>query len=1008
MDIARASIKRKTAVLFICLLIAIIGTKAYFQIGKLEDPTFTIKTAVITVTYPGANAYEVEQETVSRIEEAVQAMGEIKHIRSRSTPGMALIYVDIQDKYTVNDLPQIWNILRQKVFDAQVNMPSGCTIMIDNDYGDVYGQYYAIISDGHSIKKLYDYADFLKKELVLVPQVARVKIIGEQEEGIYIEFSASRMATLGISPEAIFGVLNLQNTLYALGSTKFGNRYVRISPTSKITSVEDIGNLIIGGVGGKITKLREVATIRRDYIAPQSFKMKFNGRPAIGLGIATVPGGNVVTMGEAISKRLAELEEFRPIGIELSKIYMQSEQVNSSIRSFIINLLESLVVVIGVLLISMGLRSGIIIGITLLLTIAGTFAIMNQTGIFLQIVSLGALIIALGSLVDNPIVIAEGILVGLESGKSFEDSASNTVNNSIWAMLGGTFIAIMAFVPIGLSNNSTGEFCRSLFQVVGISMMLSWISALVIPPVLGKIMLKSVEHKKAPYDKPIFRAYSTFLEFCLRHRLTTVISVIMLFIGSLRLYTNLPQSFLPDSNTVYYTVDLWSPQGTSLETQEQITRKLADYLSAQPNVRNISEFIGNGSLRFILYYAPPEPNTAFSQIIVEVKDGKDTRPMLMKTQRYLDEKIPNVEGVCKLFVRGGGLTPKIEVRFYGNDPVVLRELAEQARQIGEDDYAHNFVRHDWREPVEVLSPHILQDQMQNLGFSRPLINQAVLLSTTGMTIGVFRDGNKSLPIKAVLVPEERNQLEILRSLPVWSSIANAAVPLGTVFSDIDVIFEDDILIKRDRKRIITVASETKLGENTAAMLERIRPKIEAIKLPSGYSLEWGGEKENIDEAMNGMAAMFTPTIIIMFTIMVFLFNDFRQPLIIFCTLPLILIGVAIGLWAMNMSVSFLATIGVLSLVGMLAKNSIILLDQINSDFEAGKDQYQAIVETSVSRLRPVTMSAFTTVLGMFPLVWDLLFGPMAVTIMAGLTVSTILTLIIIPVLIAIVYRVPSP
>lgn len=477
----------------------------------------------------------------------------------------------------------------------------------------------------------------------------------------------------------------------------------------------------------------------------------------------------------------------------------------------------------------------------------------------------------------------------------------------------------------------------------------------------------------------------------------------------LRLFEpDLQQSFLPDSNTVYYTVDLWSPQGTSLETQEQITRKLADYLSAEPNVKNISEFIGSGSLRFILYYAPPEPNTAFSQIIVEVKDGKDTRPMLMKTQRYLDEKMPNVEGVCKLFVRGGGLTPKIEVRFYGNDPVVLRELAEQARQIGEDDYAHNFVRHDWREPVEVLSPHILQDQMQNLGFSRPLINQAVLLSTTGMTIGVFRNGNKSLPIKAVLIPEERNQLEILRSLPVWSSITNTAVPLGTVFSDIDVIFEDDILIKRDRKRIITVASEVKIGENTAAMLERIRPKIEAIKLPIGYSLEWGSEKESIDEAMDGMAAMFAPTVIIIFTIMVFLFNDFRKPLIIFCTLPLILIGVAIGLWAMNMSVSFLATIGVLSLVGMLAKNSIILLDQINSDFEAGKDQYQAIVETSVSRLRPVTMSAFTTVLGMFPLVWDLLFGPMAVTIMAGLTVSTILTLIIIPVLIAIVYRVPSP
>ena len=487
----------------------------------------------------------------------------------------------------------------------------------------------------------------------------------------------------------------------------------------------------------------------------------------------------------------------------------------------------------------------------------------------------------------------------------------------------------------------------------------------------------------------------------------TVISVTILFIGSLWLYINLPQSFLPDSNTVYYTVDLWSPQGTSLETQEQITGKLTDYLSAQSDVKSVSEFIGSGSLRFMLTYAPPEPNTSFSQIIVEVKDGKSTWPMMMRTQKYLDEKMPTV-GVCKLFVRGGGLTPKIEVRFYGNDPVVLRKLAEQARQTCEDDYAHNFVRHDWREPVEVLRPHILQDQMQNIGFSQPIINQAILMSTTGLTIGVFRDGHKSLPIKAVLAHDERNQLENLRSLPVWTSVANATVPLGTIFSNIDVIFEDDILMRRDRKRIITIASEVKLGENTAAMLERIRPKIEAIKLPLGYSLEWGGEKKATDEAMDGMAVMFTPTIIIMFTIMVFLFNDFRQPLIIFCTLPLILIGVAIGLWTMNMSVSFLANIGVLSLVGMLAKNSIILLDQINSDFEAAEDHYQAIIETGVSRLRPVAMSAFTTVLGMFPLVWDSFFGTMAVTIMAGLTVSTILTLIIIPILIAIVYHVPSP
>lgn len=1008
MDIARASIKRRGVILFLCAITAVMGVIAYFQIGKLEDPSFTIKTAVVTIVYPGANSYEVEQEVTSRVEDAIQTMGEVKHIRSRSTPGTAIIYVDIKDEYTTERLPQVWDILRQKLYDVQVYMPSGSTILINNDYGDVYGQYYALVGDGYTMKELWDYADFLKKNIVLVPQVASVKILGEQEEGIYVEFSASRMSAMSLSPSAVFNVLNQQNTLSTIGSTVLGDRYVRISPTGAILSVEDIGDLVIGGAGGNLTRLRDVATVRRDYLDPQSFKMKFNGRPSLALGIATVSGGNVVSMGRDVSKRLKELEEFRPIGIELEEIYMQSDQVTASINDFLINLAESLAIVVGVLLVFMGLRSGLIIGMVLLLTIAGTFAIMNYAGIFFQVVSLGALIIALGSLVDNAIVVAEGMLVGVERGMSAEDAASDSVEGSKWAMLGGTFIAVMAFAPIGLSQDVTGEFCRSLLQVVGISMMLSWLAALTVTPVLGKLMLKASKQEGDPYDKFLFRAYKAFLEGCLRYRFLTVFITLALFIGSLMLFAQLDTSFFPDANTVYYSLDLWSAEGTSLKAQEEVTKKLVDYLREQPEVKNISEFIGGGGLRFMLTYSPPEPNTAFSQIMIEVQNGKQTRPLLLKTQKYVDEHLPTAEGYCKLFARGSGMRPKIEARFYGEDPAVLRSLAEQARQIMEDDPSHNFVRHDWREPVEVIRPRILKDQMQSLGLTRPLINQAILTATSGMTIGVFRDGDKSLAIKAAFVPEERNRIDLLRSLPVWAPSANATVPLGTVFSALDVEFEDDIIMRRDRSRVITVASEVKLGANADAMLSRIKSKIEAIKLPVGYSLEWGGEREMSSDAMGGMAAAFIPAILIMFTIMVFLFNGFKQPIIIFCSLPLILIGVVGGLWLADMSVSFLATVGILSLIGMLAKNSIVLLDQVSSDFAAGRDKYEAIVEDGVSRLRPVAMSALTTVLGMLPLIWDLLFGPMAVTIMAGLTVSTVLTLIIIPVLTAIAYNVPSP
>ena len=1008
MDIARESIKRFRVVIFLCLMTLIGGVMAYFEIGKLEDPSFTIKTAVVSALYPGASAYEVEQEVTARIEDAIQAMGEVKHIRSRSTPGMAIIYVDIKDEYTSKELPQVWDKLRQKVNDAQVYMPSGTTIIINNDFGEVYGQYYALVGDGYTMKELYDYADFLKKNLVLVPGVASVKILGEQTEAIYIEFSASRMSSLGISPLVVLAALTQQNMLSAAGNITLGDRYIRISPTGAILDVDDIDDLVIGGMGANLTRLGEIATVRRDYVIPQSFKLKFNDRPALAIGISTVEGGNVVNMGRAVSKRLRELEAFRPVGIELEPIYLQSDQVTKSVNDFIINLIESLAIVVGVLLVFMGLRSGLIIGLVLLITVAGTFVIMNYCGITLQIVSLAALIIALGSLVDNGIVVAEGMLVGSQRGMSIENAASDSVEGSKWAMLGGTFIAVLAFAPVGLSKMQAGEFLRSLFQVVLISMMLSWVTALTAAPVLGKALLKPSKQEGDPYDSFLFRAYRAILEGCLRHRVLTVGVVAGMFAVSMYIFSTMATSFFPDAETVYFNVDLWSQEGTSIESQESRTQKLVDYITSQPEVKNVSQFIGGGGLRFMLTYSPPENNTAFSQLMVEVKDAKDTRAMLLKTQAYINDRMPEMSGHCRLFARGSGMSEKIGVRFYGEDPEILHGLAEQARRIMENDYASQFTRTDWREKVEVIRPVILKDQMQSLGLGRPLINMAMQTATTGYAIGAFRDGDKSLAIYAAFTPEERNKIDILSSLLTWSPTANRAVPLGTLFSEIDTVFEDGIIIRRDRSRMITAMSEVKLGQNADAMIARITPAIESIKLPLGYSLEWGGEHELSDESIAGMAVAFPAAILIMFVIMIFLFNGFRQTAIIFLCLPLILIGMVMGLWIARMDVSFMAIVGLLSLVGMLAKNSIVLLDQVSADFAAGRDKYEAIVEDAVSRLRPVAMSALTTVLGMLPLVWDVMFGSMAVTIMAGLTVSTILTLLFIPVLTAIAYNVPCP
>ncbi|MBQ9573693.1 MAG: efflux RND transporter permease subunit, partial [Synergistaceae bacterium] len=549
-----------------------------------------------------------------------------------------------------------------------------------------------------------------------------------------------------------------------------------------------------------------------------------------------------------------------------------------------------------------------------------------------------------------------------------------------------------------------------LLQVVGISMMLSWLFAITATPVIGNLMLKPPKQSGGdPYDSFLFRAYRAFLEGCMHRRLLTIAVVMVMFAFSLiTLITSVEKVFFPGSTAMYFVADLWQREGTSINVQRDMTEKLAERLRKRPDVKNVTSTIGGGNLRFMLTYSPPDSDNAFSELLVEVKQGGDPKEILRETQSIIDNEMPGVTGVCKLFSKGSSMAPVIEARFYGDDPLVLRSLAQKAREIMEQDPIHNCVRLDWNDRVTVFRPQIRKDRMQSLGLTRPLINNAILTGTTGVTVGAFRDKNKSLPILFGLLPEERNRIENLQSLPVWSPSANKAVTLGSVISDIELSYEDNVIMRRNRRRVLTVASDVLLGGNVSEMQERIRAKVEAIPLPFGYRFEWGGEDESQQDAMNGMAKLFLPCLILMFTIMVFLFNGFRQPFIIFGSIPLIVIGVVLGLFLARKPLDFLSIVGILSLVGMLAKNSIVLLDQVASDFASGKDRYLAIVETGVSRLRPVAMSAVTTVLGMIPLIWDSMFGPMAVTIMGGLTVSTVLTMVFIPVMTAVAYNVPNP
>ncbi|MBR1486743.1 MAG: efflux RND transporter permease subunit, partial [Synergistaceae bacterium] len=606
------------------------------------------------------------------------------------------------------------------------------------------------------------------------------------------------------------------------------------------------------------------------------------------------------------------------------------------VNDFVINLIESLVIVVGVLLVFMGMRSGFMIGIVLLLTVAATLVVMNQQGIFLQQVSLAAMIIALGSLVDNAIVVAEGMLIGVQNGQSAEDAASDTVSGSVWAMLGGTVIAVLAFAPIGLSPDSTGEYCRSLLQVVGISMMLSWLLAITATPVIGNLMLKPAKQTGDPYNSLLFRLYRKFLEGCLHRRLLTIAVVVIMFAFSLvTLITSVEKVFFPSSTAMYFVADLWQREGTSINVQRDMTEKLAERLRKRPDVKNVTSTIGSGNLRFMLTYSPPDSDNAFSELLVEVNQDGNPQEILRETQRIIDEEMPGVSGVCKLFSKGASMAPVIEARFYGDDPVVLRGLAEKAREIMEEDPIHNCVRLDWNDRVSVFRPQLRKDRVQSLGLTRAMINNAILTGTSGAAVGEYRDKNKSLPILFGLLPEERNKIESLQSLPIWSPSANKAVTLGSVISDVELSYEDEVIMRRDRRRVLTVASDVVLGGNTSEMQERIRSKIESIPLPYGYRFEWGGEDESQSKAMGGMSKLFLPCLMLMFTIMVFLYNGFRQPFIIFGSIPLIVIGVVLGLVLAHKPLDFLSIVGILSLVGMLAKNSIVLLDQVASDFASG-------------------------------------------------------------------------
>ncbi|MCG9557686.1 efflux RND transporter permease subunit [Vibrio kanaloae] len=1012
MNIAEYSIKNKVISWLFLVILAIGGVSSFGNLSRLEDPAFTIKDAMIISTYPGATSMEVEEELTYPLEKEIRQLPYIDKITSTSSNGMSQIMVSMKMDYGPDELPQIWDEMRRKINDLQPTLPSGVnSVQIIDDFGDVFGVMIMLTGDGYDYVELKQYADYLTREVELVDGVGKVSIAGDQQEQLFVEMSLERLAALNLDMSTVTSLLAQQNSVVSAGEVMLNGQSLTIKPNGTLSTVEELENLIIHGRDtGNLIRLKDVAEVTRGIQEKPGNVLTYNGKPAINLGIAFSSGVNVVEIGKALDAELDRLESIKPAGVELNYFYNQAQEVDKSVADFLISLVEAVAIVIIVLLFAMGLRSGLIIGLVLLLTVFGTFILMDYNDVELHRISLGALIIALGMLVDNAIVVVEGILVGLKKGKTKLQAAKDIVKQTQWPLLGATIIAITAFAPIGLSKDATGEFMGSLFWVLCFSLFLSWVTALTLTPFLAEMLLKEedkVDENEDPYKGILFVVFGGCLKVALRFRWLTVVSMVALLAVSVVGFGMVKQQFFPPSNTPMFYVDMWMPEGTDVRETIKQTEKVESYIRQQDDVEFVTTTVGQGMQRFALTYQPEKSYEAYSQLQVRTTDRDTMFKVLEGLDKDLANKFEQPTFQFKLIEFGPSPASKIEARISGADPQILRNIAVEVEDILLADPGSRNVRHDWRERTKELVPLFNESKARRLGISKTDLSETLQMAFGGYNIGLLRDGTHMLPIVARLPEEERFDFESLNNVKIWSPSLQTYIPVEQVIDGVELQWSEPLIQRRDRKRTLTVlADHDVLGDETpASLFARVKPKVEALDLPAGYNISWGGEYESSKDAQESLFGSLPMGYLLMFIITMLLFNSVRKPLVIWFTVPLSIIGVSIGLLGTNMPFSFTAFLGLLSLSGMILKNGIVLLDQINSELQTGKDPYLAVVDSAISRVRPVSMAALTTILGMIPLVFDAFFGSMAITIMAGLGFATVLTLIVVPVMFAILYRI---
>jgi multidrug efflux pump len=1009
---------------YLLVVLLVLGTAAYFQLGQDEDPPFTFRAMALRVFWPGATAQQVAEQVTDKLERTLQEVQYADKIRSYSKPGEALIIFQVQDSSPPNQMPQTWYSVRKKIGDIRATLPAGVIGPFFNDeFGDVYGSMYALSSDGFSYQELEDHADRVRQRLLKVRHVNKVAVFGAQDEKIFVEFSQKRLAQLGLDLNQVLAQIGQQNAVESAGVISSPTDFVQVRVAGQFNSVDEL-KLFAIRAGGNSLKLGDIAQVTRAYVDPPQVKVRHQGKEVIALGVSMAKGGDIIEMGRALDLTAADVRAELPAGIELHQFQNQAQVVSRSVNEFLRVLIEAVLVVLAVSFISLGLhfkplrldwRPGMVVGITIPLVLAITFVTMYYWGVGLHKISLGSLIIALGLLVDDAIIAVEMMVRKLEEGYDKLRAATFAYEATAMPMLTGTLITAVGFLPIGMAKSTVGEYTFAIFAVTAAALLISWVVSVYFVPYLGTLLLRAKVHSVDDpqphelFDTPFYARFRRLVNWCVEHRwITIALTVATLCLGVAGM-GKVQNQFFPDSSRLEVLVDLWFPEGTSFEANEEVTKRVEARIVKFKGVEHVTTWVGSGAERFVLVLDQIFPQSNVSQMIVQAGNLAAREELRLRLPEILATEFPEVRGRAKLLPNGPPVPYPVQFRVVGQDAAQVRLYADEVKAVMRGNPNLRGVNDNWNEAIKVLRLDIDQDKARALGVSSSGIAQAARTINSGTTIGQYRDGDKLIDIVLRQPVQERDALSDLANAYVPTA-SGRSIPLGQI-AKARLAWEPGVLWREGRDYAATVQGDIVEGLQGATVTAQINPQLDPIRarmLP-GYRIEIAGAVEESSKGQGSIAAGAPLMLFIMFTLLMLQLHSFNRSILVFLTAPMGIAGVAAALLLLDRPFGFVALLGVIALMGMIMRNSVILIDQIEQDRARGVATWNAIVEAAVRRFRPIILTAAAAVLAMIPLTRSVFWGPMAVAIMGGLVVATALTLLALPALYAAWYRVkPAP